>query len=336
MHPRKLYKVLIIKDNILIEHYIIQGIMHLMLAQKIIQQISGIFILSLPAIIIYQWWPAYILHPLGITAYALTAAFWITYQNYAQIKNLQNILKYTPTGNVLAHLNDEITKCEMNPKDVILRYCYLNDNIANASLNLIRIDQMLWKGIDNDPDAQEARNIVARNIIPAVPKEHKELQEKIHALLTPEAQSFIFRHELGHVQSKTSQNIFVGIFIVSLLAALATLFTAKALLTLCSGTITLILGIIFGALLDEIAGYILNATIKVREEWRADYFASKYSSAEEISAAADFFEGYEAAAKEFRAKTLGIMNYLPITALTAHPANEVRVAYLRKIANQKS
>ena len=80
--------------------------------------------------------------------------------------------------------------------------------------------------------------------------------------------------------------------------------------------------------------YSSNVLFKYNEEKKADLFASKYSTTEEINAAANFFEEYQKYANEYQV-SMGIASRIPQVVLSGHPDGKSRACYLRNIATKK-
>lgn len=300
----------------------------------IMQQIIGIISLAFPATIGYQLFPQHLLKPYGIVVYALLVGFYIVYCNYHQAQNLKKVLIYAPTGAVKEQLEQEITRCGMQPTDISLRYSYLNDNIATSTMNTICIDPMVWKEIEADSEVALVNNIIERQVLPNVPAPMKAMRTHITETLSPAVQRFIFRHELGHTYHAYTPRILVSLFGIGCAMSALGMYTASLLMPVYGAGIALIGGMAVSGVSDIILGYFFNnALIKVHLEKQADHFAMQFSSKEELEAAANFFEHYEIAAHTYRATLGGLAAYLPTTAVTGHPTMAERVAYLRKAAN---
>ena len=300
-----------------------------------LNQIIGVLNLSFPIIVAYQFFPAFIFSSYGIGTCGLLIGSYVFYINYRQSKNLQSVLKYSPTGEVRQHFNDEITKCGMQPDDICLRYSYLNDNVASSTLNTICIDPMVWKGVEQDGDVVAIKDVIERGVLPAVPDQNKKFHGYIKSILSPDAQRFIFRHELGHTYHAYSFKMLVSLFIIGATATGIGMIAAVAIIPIYGGIAGTIIGLLVGGLSDILLGYANNAFLKVWQEWKADEFAVQFSSSQEIEAAADYFEKYEQEAQEFR-KNNFLLTYLPVTAVTGHPKGTVRAAYLRNSAKERS
>ncbi len=300
-----------------------------MIGSIILQQIIGISRLSVPFIILYSLFPRHVFSLLGIGLCALVMGTYLTYTTHKATKNLADGLKHVPSEQHMERFHREITQCGLQPKDICVRYAYADDGIAVTMLNTVAIDPMLWKGITDDPEFINAKNIIETHVIPTVPENKKTLHAKINETLSPQAQKFIFRHELGHVFHNYSNKRVLLTGVIGAVTACTGLLSAYAAITTLGGIGALLIGILVGSATDLVLSYSSNLFFKAREEKKADVFAVQYSSKEEINAAADFFEQYEQYAQEYRNSTAGLMNSMPSTLLTGYTDGVTRANYLR-------
>ena len=215
---------------------------------------------------------------------------------------------------------------------MLVRYAYTDDAVAMTLFNVIAVDQMLWSTIEDDPEALKAREVVEKYVLPNVPENKKEMHRVIKNNLTPNVQKFIFRHELAHVFYNYSYR---RVLITSIIGAAATgiaLTVAFNVKPILGGFVTILISICTGAIADILFSYATNFFFKSYEEKRADIFATRFSSKEEIEEAANFFEQYEQAARKYRAMLGSIMFKLPTTILNGYIDGICRAQYLRKIA----
>jgi len=147
-------------------------------------------------------------------------------------------------------------------------------------------------------------------------------------MITPAAQRFIFRHELGHTSRSYSKKALASLFAIATLATGAGMTTIYSLISKYGGFLALLAGLGVGMTVDTVLGYLNNAFFKAREERKADEFAMQFSTPEEIEAAADFFDAYELGAQKLRTQSY-LLSYLPIAATTGHPSAQERTQYLR-------
>jgi len=301
----------------------------------ILQQIIGVLNLAVPIVIAYYFFPRFVLSMQGIAFFALLIGSYVAFVHYKQAKNLDQILKYTPTEQHLAAFHKKIEQCGLDPSDVQLRYGYNNDNIATTSLNTLIIDPMVWHGVNDDKDVIAITDVIQRQILPHATQQQKDMHESIKTNLTQEAQDFIFRHELGHIDSSTSIKVIAAFFAIGVTATVVGMSTTAMLIGSYGGWVAVIAGMVTGGITDKVLALVSNSLVKAHEEYKADMFAVKHSSAEEIQAAAHFFSQYEAAAKKIN-NSVFLYSYLPVSATTAHPDAMTRVAYLEKAVQEKT
>ncbi len=300
-----------------------------MIGSIILQEILGISRLSVPLALLYLLFPHRLFSFLGITVCALVMGTYVAYATYKTTKNMADGLKHVPSEQHMRVFHSEITQCGLQPEDVCLRYAYADDGIAITMLNTVAIDPMLWKGITDDPEFTKAKGIIETHVIPGIPEDKKKLHTKINEALSPDAQKFIFRHELGHVFHNYSNKRILLTGIIGAVTALTGLLSAYTVITTVGSIGAVLLGILVASATDLFLTYSSNLFFKAREEKKADMFAIRYSSKEEINAAADFFEQYEQCAQEYRKNTGGLMNSMPTTLLTGHPDGITRSHYLK-------
>lgn len=179
-----------------------------------------------------------------------------------------------------------ITQCGMKPEDISIYYVWTCGQAVQADVNALKIDPLIWKGIENDPEFEKARYWIAvdgleiKNLSGNV---FKKLYTQIYDVLTLEAQNFMFKHELAHVfynheKKRLLKNFSIlGIGFSTAYGVYVSGFNKW--LALWTGWASM-----------ELLGSINKRFFHSYEEWLADKFAIKYSSVEEIKAAADFFE----------------------------------------------
>ncbi len=305
-----------------------------MIGSMILQQIIGISKLSLPLVILYLQFSHRLFSFLGIALCSLGIGTYIAYVTYKSTKNMADVLKHVPSDQHMQMFHGEIIQCGLQPKDVCLRYAYADDGIAVTMFNTVAIDPMLWKNITDDPEFIKAKGIIENHVIPGIPEAKKVLHAKINKALSPNAQKFIFRHELGHVFYNYSNKriLLTGVF--GAITVCAGLLSAYAVINILGGVGALLLGIFVGSSTDLLLTYSSNIFFKAREEKKADMFAIRYSAKEEIEAAADFFEQYEKYAQEYRNNTSGLIASMPTMLLTGYTDGITRANYLKTHTTQ--
>jgi hypothetical protein len=303
-----------------------------MMGTFILQQLIGMINLSLPLILLYALLPNFILSFWGIVCCSLGVGLYVAYMTYRTTHNQARGLQFIPSEKYTQIFNQEIVRCGLEPKNVALRYAYTDDGVAMTLFNTITIDPMFWKEID-DPEFLKTRGVIEQYILPHVPENKKTLHAHINAILTPLAQRFIFKHELGHILYNYSNKRVIVAGILGTLAAAAGMYTAQSTITARGGLVSLVLGIAVGGLIDILAMYASNIFFKAREEKKADIFACKFSSKEEILAAADFFEQYEYHAQEYRASIGGFIAWMPTIIISGYIDGVSRADYLRNLSH---
>ncbi len=292
------------------------------------QQIIGIINLSIPVIILYQIYPAILLSTSGKIVCSLLIGIYVFYLNYRATKTQAESLKYIPSL-YKPELEKIIVDCKMDPHSVNLRYGYSNEMVAMTILNTVSIDPILCQRFNHDPEAIKVIDILNHHIISPMAEKQKEKIEKIKNILTPDAQTFIFKHELGHVFANYSYKKLALIGIIATISAYIGLVTTFYFLKVL-GFFAIIIGITIAGLIDLIMSYSSNVLFKSREEKNADLFATKFSSPEEIKAAASFFETHQEIVN-LNKSSMGILSALPSIVLTGHYDGKTRAKYLRDI-----
>lgn len=303
-----------------------------MIKKILMQQTIGIINLSIPFIILYQIYPSILLTVSGQILCSLLIGIYVTYLHYRIAKVQVDNLKYIPTL-CKPELEKIIADCFIIPNSVNLRYGYSNEMIALTIFNTISIDPILCQKFNQDTEAIKAIDIINHNIISTMSEKQKEKIEKIKTILTPEAQTFIFKHELGHVSSNYSYKRLVSIGIITIISAYIGIKTTFYFLKSFK-FFAIILGMITSGITDLLLNSSFNFLFKSREEKNADFFAAKFSSSEEIKAAATFFELHQQIVNSDRINS-GLMGKLPNVILTGHFDGKTRARYLRTLAENK-
>ena len=293
------------------------------------QQILGIVNLSMPLIVLYQFYPAAITSLWGVLMCALLVGFYVYYLNVKQSKNLVTSLKYSPSELCKEEWIRLVQSCNVGENAVSLRYAYTQENTAMAVYQTVVIDPVVWSLSDRDPEAQKVKDIFQKFVEPGLSEVQKLRVAGVRDILTEEAQRFIFRHELGHVVANYSRNKLCLIFGVGVLFSFCGLMVARFLLPL-SGVFAICAGMVVGGALDLLLAYVTNYFFKVRQEREADLFAAQYSTPEEIQAAALFFEKHQEIL-DANKNMNGFLSRLPSTLITGHPNGHTRAAYLRSV-----
>ncbi len=291
------------------------------------QQLVGVVNLSLPLVFLYQIFPYFVLslHGMVFCAFLMGLyAYWLGRNNtYKLVKSL----KCTPSGIQLQEFAALVNACQVDTSRVNLFYAYTQEAIAFAAFDTIIIDPVVWHSVDQDENAQKVCAVFSASIEPQLNEHQKTRLSAIKAALTPGAQRFIFRHELGHVVHKFSYKKLFVIFVSAIIAAFFGLLAARALMNI-SGLLALIVGMVIGGVSDVLLTFASNLLFKMREEKCADEFAMRYSSEQDIKEAADFFERHQVIVDEHKDKK-SLWALLPSEITTGHPNGFVRASFLR-------
>lgn len=252
------------------------------------QQISGIFNISMPLIIVYLLFPNFLLHLTGQMICSFAVGVYLFLLSYKQIHQMTKALQFSPTGEHKEHFQDLIKSCNLEQKSVELRYAYTNESIAMTVGSTVIIDPILWHGVADDVQAMHVGAIFKEHIEPRLTDAQKQRLTSIYRLLTPSVQNFLFRHELGHVVHHFSLKklliIFSIGFVITYIGIQAALYALPV-----HGLIAIIFGVIVAGSLDLFLTYVSNILFKLQAEKGADRFAVRYSLHEEVVAAANFF-----------------------------------------------
>jgi len=295
-------------------------------------QILGVINISVSLIIFYYCIPQYFFSFWCILLCSFMVGTYLTYQTYKIAKSQRSVLTFIPSDRYLQAFQREITACGMRPQDITLRYGYADDSVALTLLNTVVIDPMMWSGIGDDPECCKIKEVIETHILPGIAENKKTFQAHIKTIACSKAQCFIFRHELGHVYHNDPYKRIAVAGTIGTVATYAGLIAAHTVIGPWGGIAAIAVGMVVGAFADLFLSYSSNLLFKTREEKRADVFAARFSSKDEIEAAADFFEQYEHHAHEYRKSVGGLIAFMPTIILSGHPNGIARARYLREIA----
>lgn len=282
-------------------------------------------------LVAYNLMPHLVLRVPVMLVLSLLYGGYVWYVHYSQSVAINTRLQFVPTGNALAVFQEQIKQCSMDPEKVSLRYGYAGDGVAMANYQTVIIDPILWQDCQQDAAAQAAIQVLQQFVLPGLAQDKKELNERIKLIITPAAQRFIFKHELGHVYYNYSFKKLLFLGATGFTVTVAGLTSAALLLPAAGGMVAFVCGTLVAWLTDIIITYSSNVLFKAREERNADLFAAQHSTPEEIEAAALFFEHYEKSAQQYRTEHAGLLKYVPGIVLSGHPDGITRGAYLRKL-----
>lgn len=293
------------------------------------QQIQGVINLSFPLIIIYNLQPAFFVTIYGQILCSLALGAYVYYLNYKQVEQLEKTLQFSPTGDHKDFFNNIIEACQIDPATVVVKYAYTNESIAMAAGTTVIIDPVVWHDVQDDAQAVKVQEIFKLHVEPNLSQLQKDRLTAFHRVLTPAAQRFIFKHELGHIVHHFSFYKLIVVFITGSLAAFAGIMAAVATLQI-HGMLAIIVGMVVGGCMDLFLTYLSNLVWKLQQEKAADLFAVQYSSDEDIQAAALFFENHQNIL-DTHPEQNNVLAKLPSIIKTGHQHGEVRSAYLLKL-----
>jgi hypothetical protein len=297
------------------------------------KQIQGVVKLSLPVIVLCSFFPSLPVNLIGKFLCALIVGLYVFFLNWQQMKNLRMTLHYSPTNTYKDHFQNLIKECNIEPDSVVLRYAYTNESIALTSGNMIIIDPVVCNSFDDDPEAKNVQHIFKNYVQGALSQEQQNRIAAIPAILTPGAQRFIFKHELGHVVKDFSNKGLLNAFIMAFVATYIGIVVAMELPF--AGPMAGLGGMIIGGISDLLLSFSSNFLWRNREEQKADEFAAHHSSYEDIVEAAHFFERHQEII-DIHLESENILSYIPSRIRTGHPHGKIRAAYLLALAQQKN
>lgn len=298
------------------------------------QQIVGIINLSLPVIGVFYMMPAFLDNYLWILAVSGFIGVYVWYLNYLQHISVIKRLLHLPSGSYKELFESWIRECNVDVATVEIKYAYTGDNTAMAMSNTILVDPMLCSLSDGDTGSDAVKNIYNLHIEPTLTPACKQRLEAYKKLLTPQAQAFIFKHELGHVVDAYSYKKLWMIFFDGTVFALAGILSAKYLMSY-NVYLAVLVGMIVAGLVDVFLTYASNVLFKYQAEKHADFFAAQHSSKDEIQAAAHYFVEHEKILETYPDTSAGLPSKLPSIILSGHPSGKSRSAYLLQLAAKK-
>lgn len=300
------------------------------------QQIIGVINISLPIIILYQLYPPILLSWVGPILCSGLVGLYICYINKMSNKNLLVSLRYKASENYKNMFGNLLSECGINPESISIYYAYTREQIAIAVNNSIIVDPLLWSLIEDDASAIEAKDILKKFVEPTFSEKQKNRITLTRQIFSTEAQNFIFKHEVGHIVSNFSNKKLIYLFFMGFVASYVGIVSAMNMVAY-NGIGSILMGMIIGGTTDIILTWIFNLLIKFREEKWADEFAVNHSTAQEIEAAALFFEKHQELINNDKE---GLINF-PSVIISGHADGLRRAKHLRatskiklKVANQ--
>jgi len=296
-----------------------------MVLSLISQEIIGIIQLSIPIIILYSIVPKRFFNYLIIPCSLAMGIFFI-FSNYQLTRNTINSLTLIPSGSCMNSFENEVTRCGLNSKNIHLYYRHNGDSIARTGFNTVIIDPMIWKNTEDDPQIPA----IKKHLNEVLPNPTLSMLNKIKNMFSLKAQNFFLRHELGHIFHNFSNKYIISLGAIGFLETLGALTIATTAIPVLGGIGAISIGILTGCILDLSLTYLNNVFFKAQEELRADAFAAKFSSQEEIEEVANFFEKYEELFTNDYDEKMGLLAYLSKTIFTGYPSTPARIQHLRK------
>lgn len=295
------------------------------------QQARGIVILAVPLVIIGLAYPALFATAVGRLFGAMFIGLYVAYLNWRAAKNHIAALQYSPSGIFKDSYEEMIKACDCDPATITLRYAYSQEGTMLTAFSTISIDPLICLGAEQDPQAATVKAILLEHTVPHLSEAHKIRLQKAAALCSPAVQRFIFKHELGHVVANYTDKKLLLMGFCALAAAYTGITVAIALKSL--GALGVILGVVVGGLVDILCHYASNLFFKTVAERNADLFAARFSSREDIAAAADYFDLQGALVKQHPEDQF--FSRLPAELVSGHPRGATRAKYLRKLLVEK-
>ena len=161
------------------------------------QQITGVINLSMPVIVLYQLYSAFLHTYWGIFICALMIGIIVYLLNKRATDNMVQALTHRPSGEWEEQLEMMIIQCGMNPNDVSLVYAYTNEQIIMTAYNTIIIDPVLWSSIASDPAAVTVTIIFDQHTAPTLSELQKQRLEEIKKIFFSRCSSLLFQTTTG-------------------------------------------------------------------------------------------------------------------------------------------
>lgn len=297
------------------------------------QLFTGVANITIPIIGVLYFFPYLLGSTVGIMTVAVIFGIYIWYLNFIQHRRVINSLLYVPTGTHKQMFEDIIRSCGLAASAVNLKYAYTDEKIAMALSNTIVIDPTICSMCEDDLGSDPVKNVYHQMFAPTFTSLKVQRLIKYKAILSPEVQCFIFKHELGHVVDHYSVKKLFIIFAIGTAAVYAGLLMAKILLGI-HVVLAILGGMLVGGVVDIMLTYLFNVMFTLAAEKKADRFAAQHSTAEQIKAAALFFEQHQEILDRHK-EVDGFWARIPSEILTGHPRGQARSAYLLKLAAQK-
>lgn len=296
------------------------------------QQIAGVINLSIPVIAVFYMSPELLFHTFGPLGIAMLLGAYIWFLNYQQHKAGIARLLYSPTDSHKEKFDSWIRSCGLDSTRINLKYAYTAEQFAMTMGNTVIIDPICCSVCQNDSASAPVYTVFNQLIEPGLSSNAKKRIVAYKEMLPLQVQSFLFKHELGHVAARFAVQKLCIIFVSGTVAAYCGIMLAKALL-LFNPYAAVLAGMVVGGLIDLSFAYVTNLLFKYPAEKQADLFAARYSSKEEIVAAAHFFEKLDEVRETYKDND-SFLKKLPSPLAFGYPTGKERCAYLLKIADR--
>lgn len=297
----------------------------------LVQELVGVTRLAVPVVLVACFWPQFLFNVWGRILCALALAIYLFFVNYKAAQTTINQLTFAPSGQVQDQFGQHVSSCGINPQHVRIRYAFTNEMIATSVFDTVSLDPLLWSEIQTDPSCAQATEVLNVHVLPGIKPEAKMRMEKIRAILTPGAQRFLLKHELGHLVDNYSYKKLVTNSIIIFIAAYAGIAVATTAIQLAGGVVSAALGMLLAGTVDIAISRLANRLFHTRAEMAADHFAIHHSPTEDTLAAADFFEKHQAVLDTHTENVLAL--YLPSEWVLGYPDGKSRAEQLRTQAN---
>lgn len=297
------------------------------------QSVIGYLVLCPSLIIGFSLYPPLLLSTVGQIVCSLFLGAYVYFLNWKQLQTLEKTLQYCPSGSQADFFRNQIQQCNIPVATVTLKYAYTDEAIAMAAGKTVIIDPILWHDLQNDPEAVKVKDIYEVHIKPTVSLVKQQRIASVNQVLTPAAQLFIFKHELGHIFYNFSTKKFVFIFITGATAVYIGIIAAMAALQI-NGVVAILVGTVAAAMTDIFLTLLSNVVWKLQEEKMADRFAVTHSTDEEVEAAALFFKKHQEI-RDLYPEPGNIWEWLPSQIRTGHQDGMTRYAYLLQLMSHK-
>ena len=260
---------------------------------------------------------------------ALCLGAYTAYVQFNSTRTIEYNLIFEPEGPYKTTLDNIIQTCKVDPKTIRVRYGHTQGSLALSMLNTIALDPMAWNEPDTHTSIDKARDNITTHIFPTLPQTEKDLLSFCKNQMTPACQSFIVKHEVGHIVNHCSIKRVVLTGCIMAAAVFTGITSLWLVLPYAPGIISVCTGILVGACIDYCLSLLSNLFFRYPQEKYADIFAARYSSLEELEAAAIFFEKHQDFLDKTTPKTM-------LSFFNGTMDGKKRALFLRTLAQQNA